>query len=92
MHVSATEKEKKLTFDLKKEISGDFSKALLVLAEVCVRLLLFMFPSYLSCGKEAGYRASFKPQGIYKIYDSERISLVLQGQTGGELRSRSGEG
>lgn len=46
VHISATEREKKLTFDLKKEISGDFSKALLLLAEVCRRL---MFPSRLSC-------------------------------------------
>lgn len=30
------EREKKLTFDLKKEVSGDFSKALLLLAEVCL--------------------------------------------------------
>ncbi|TNM90098.1 hypothetical protein fugu_004332 [Takifugu bimaculatus] len=33
LHASATEKEKKLTSDLKKELSGDFSKALLLLAE-----------------------------------------------------------
>lgn len=31
-----SEKEKKLSFDLKKEVSGDFSKALLILAEVCL--------------------------------------------------------
>lgn len=49
MHLSATEKEKKLTFDLKKELSGDFSKALLLLAEVCQRLLLLTFLSYLPC-------------------------------------------
>lgn len=49
MHVCATEREKKLSFDLKKEVSGDFSKALLLLAEVCQRLLLLTFPSYLSC-------------------------------------------
>lgn len=33
---AVSEKEKKLSFDLKKEVSGDFSKALLILAEVCL--------------------------------------------------------
>lgn len=32
---SSTETKKKLTDSLKKEVSGDFSKALLLLAEVC---------------------------------------------------------
>ncbi len=31
----STETEKKLTLDLRKEVSGDFSRALLLLAEVC---------------------------------------------------------
>lgn len=35
LDMSSIEKEKKLTFDLKNELSGDFCKAMLLLAEVC---------------------------------------------------------
>lgn len=72
-HVCATEKEKKLTFDLKKEVSGDFCKALLLLAEVYQRLM-------------------FHHRWQTCLHAADEIFLLLPGQTGGERRSRPGDG
>lgn len=95
MHICATERGKLLTSDLKKEVSGAFSKAVLLLAEVCQRLLLPTFPSYLSCAR-TDTRAPRGEEGVgvggCEIYEPNGILVILQGQTGGEHRSRSGEG
>lgn len=59
-----------MSFDLKKEISGDFSKALLLLAEVCQRL---MFPSHLSCDTNPEQQNGCRPQERCKINKLDRV-------------------
>lgn len=47
--LSSTETEKKLTLDLKTEVSGDFSKALLLLAEVTIMHMTVLCVYICSC-------------------------------------------
>lgn len=47
--LSSTETEKKLTLDLKTEVSGDFSKALLLLAEVTIMHMTVLCVYISSC-------------------------------------------
>lgn len=55
-----------------------------VVTDVSITSVLWRTPE-----QETGYRCAFKPRGCWEIYG---IFVILQGQTGGEHRSRSGEG
>lgn len=58
-----SENEKKLSFDLKKEVSGDFSKALLILAEVCL-------PNKTRCGySHCGVFSILSHQSLLNVTD-----------------------
>lgn len=90
-----SEKEKKLSFDLKKEVSGDFSKALLILAEVCL-------PNKARTGySHCGVLSILPHQSLLNVTDVRLFksrSLLfcfvfsLSGSEGGEHHCRYAEG